>query len=340
VSAIALLLAGLVLALSSSSAVAFAFSTRSRTGLVLAEGLLLISIGALRVFMGVAFGPLRRRRAFEPDRVGEAPRPSLGWPYLLIAGGALLWVVMLVPRLGLDFLDGNKHPAPSFAAYALWVAVVLIGFAAVAIAYVRNKDGTLKASALAAAWLDRLGRNGRDLISSGRQSSGCAFAGGRLRFGLVSDRGAFGSIAHLPGVSHYRAPRPGKPPRNQRAAMSHLTPRGLRRASARAVPASLAADAGCGLGRELHSLREDRLAAVLAVAVAAERQAVERPGQLILQRGPHIGDALRDLSVDHDLGQVALVAVGPKLGYQGQRRCARHRLGRELPKPRLACRDH
>jgi len=67
----------------------------------------------------------------------------------------------------------------------------------------------------------------RDLISSGRQSSGCAFARGRLRFGLVSDRGAFGSIAHLPGVSHYRAPRPGKPPRNQRAAMSHLTPRGL-----------------------------------------------------------------------------------------------------------------
>ena len=160
VSAIALLLAGLVLALSSSSAVAFAFSTRSRTGLVLAEGLLLISIGALRVFMGVAFGPLRRRRAFEPDRVGEAPPASRNWPYLLIAGGALLWVVMLVPRVGLDFLDGNKHPAPSFAAYVLWVAVVLIGFAAVAIAFVRNKDGALRASALAAAWLDRLGTAG------------------------------------------------------------------------------------------------------------------------------------------------------------------------------------
>ncbi len=67
---------------------------------------------------------------------------------------------MLVPRVGLDFLDGNKHPAPSFAAYALWVAVILIGFAAVAIAYVRNKDGALKASAVAAAWLDRLGAAG------------------------------------------------------------------------------------------------------------------------------------------------------------------------------------
>jgi NADH-quinone oxidoreductase subunit L len=156
VSAQALLLAGLVLALSSASALAFAFSTRSRVGLVLGEGLLLVSIGALRVFMGVAFGPLRRRRAFEPDRVGEAPRASRGWPYLLIAGGALVWIVMLVPRVGLDFLDGSKHPAPAVGAYVLWVAVALIGFGAAAFAYVRNKDGALKASALAAAWLGRI----------------------------------------------------------------------------------------------------------------------------------------------------------------------------------------
>jgi hypothetical protein len=126
-------------------------------GLVLGEGLLLIAIGALRVFMGVSFGPLRRRRAFEPDRVGEAPRASRSWPYLLVAGGALIWAVMLLPRLGLDFLDGNKHPAPGVGAYVLWVAVALIGFAAAAFAYVRNKDGALKASAFAAAWLDRLG---------------------------------------------------------------------------------------------------------------------------------------------------------------------------------------
>jgi hypothetical protein len=157
VSAQALLLAGLVIVLSSASAMAFAFSTRSRVGLALGEGLLLISIGALRVFLGVAFGPLRRRRAFEPDRVGEAPRASRGWPYLLITGGAMVWVVTLVPRVGLDFLDGNKHPAPSAAAYGLWVAVALIGFAAAAFAYVRNKDGALKASALAAAWFGRLG---------------------------------------------------------------------------------------------------------------------------------------------------------------------------------------
>src|SRR5258708_9356578 len=59
VSAIALLLAELGLALSSSFSVALAFHPRSPTGLLLAEGVLLISIGVLRVFMGVAFGPLR-----------------------------------------------------------------------------------------------------------------------------------------------------------------------------------------------------------------------------------------------------------------------------------------
>jgi len=56
VSAITLLLAGLVLALTTSSAVAFAFSTRSGMGLALGEGLLLISIGALR-----AAGAVTRR---------------------------------------------------------------------------------------------------------------------------------------------------------------------------------------------------------------------------------------------------------------------------------------
>jgi NADH:ubiquinone oxidoreductase subunit 5 (subunit L)/multisubunit Na+/H+ antiporter MnhA subunit len=160
VSAQALLLAGVVLALSAASGLAFAFSTRSRVGLVLGEGLLLISIGALRVFLGMSFGPLRRRRAFEPDRVGEAPRASRSWPYVLIAGGALIWVVMVVPRLGLDFLDGNKHPSPAVGAYVLWAAVALIGFGAAAFAYLRNKDGALKASALAAAWLGRIGDAG------------------------------------------------------------------------------------------------------------------------------------------------------------------------------------
>jgi NADH:ubiquinone oxidoreductase subunit 5 (subunit L)/multisubunit Na+/H+ antiporter MnhA subunit len=155
VSASALLLAGAVLALSPLGALAFGISSRSGVGIALGEAVLLVSIGALRVFLATATGPLRRRRAFEPDRVREAARPSLGWPFFLAIGGALLLGASLI-RSWLDFLDGSKHPEPTAGVFVLWLAVALIGFAAVSIAYVRDKDGALRASELSGAWLRRV----------------------------------------------------------------------------------------------------------------------------------------------------------------------------------------
>jgi NADH:ubiquinone oxidoreductase subunit 5 (subunit L)/multisubunit Na+/H+ antiporter MnhA subunit len=154
VSAVALLLAGLVLSLSAVGAIAFAVNSRSGLGLVTGEALLLVSIGAVRVFLAMATGPLRRRRAFEPDRVREAASGSLAWPYWLAGGGAILLIASLVPRW-LEFLDGSKHPVPSAGVYVLWLAVALVGFAAAAIAYTRDKDGALRASAVSGAWLGR-----------------------------------------------------------------------------------------------------------------------------------------------------------------------------------------
>lgn len=154
VSAVALLLAGLVLSLSAVGAIAFAVNSRSGLGIVTGEAVLLVSIGAIRVFLAMATGPLRRRRAFEPDRVREAASGSLAWPYWLAGGGAILLIASLVPRW-LEFLDGNKHPVPSAGVYVLWLAVALAGFAAAAIAYTRDKDGALRASAVSGAWLGR-----------------------------------------------------------------------------------------------------------------------------------------------------------------------------------------
>ena len=158
-SAIAVLVAAVVLALGALGAMAYGASSRSALGVVLGESALIIAIGGLRVFLAVALGPLRRRRTFEPDRVREAPQASLAWVYWLAAGGAVLLVASLV-RGWLDFLDGSKHSAPSAGVYVLWAAVALIGFAAVAIAYVRDKDGALKASTVAGAWLTRIGAFG------------------------------------------------------------------------------------------------------------------------------------------------------------------------------------
>ena len=158
-SAIALLVAAVVLALATLGAMAYGASSRSALGVVLGESALITAIGGVRVFLAVTLGPLRRRRAFEPDRVRDAPQASLAWVYWLGAGGAVLLVASLI-RGWLDFLDGAKHPVPSAGAYLVWAAVVAIGFAAIAIAYARDKDGALNASAVAGArltWLGALG---------------------------------------------------------------------------------------------------------------------------------------------------------------------------------------
>src|SRR5207244_4462856 len=55
----------------------------------------------------------------------------------------------------LNFLDGQKHPAPAVAAVAVWAAAAIIGFAVCALVYARAKDGALRASAVAGAWLGR-----------------------------------------------------------------------------------------------------------------------------------------------------------------------------------------
>jgi NADH:ubiquinone oxidoreductase subunit 5 (subunit L)/multisubunit Na+/H+ antiporter MnhA subunit len=152
-SASALLFAGLVMGLTATGALAFAVASRSRLGVVMGEAVLLISVGSLRVFLAVAIGPLRRRRAFEPDRVREAPARATGLPYWLALAGAALLIASLIHGW-LDFLDGHKHPAPFIGAYLLWAAVAIVGFAVAAVAYARSKDGALRASALAATWLD------------------------------------------------------------------------------------------------------------------------------------------------------------------------------------------
>ena len=154
-SSIALLVSTVVVGLGSASAMAYGISTRSRVGLLLGEAMLLVAIAGLRLFLGAAIGPLRRRRAFEPDRVREAPREAVGYPYWLAVGGVAFLVASFVSAW-LNYLDGKQHPAPSVAAFGIWLAVPVIGFAACTFAFVRSKDGALAASAAGGAYLARV----------------------------------------------------------------------------------------------------------------------------------------------------------------------------------------
>jgi NADH:ubiquinone oxidoreductase subunit 5 (subunit L)/multisubunit Na+/H+ antiporter MnhA subunit len=149
-SSIALLASVVLLGLSACGALAYGVTSRSWLGVALGEAVLVISIGGLRVFYSASIGQLRRRRAFEPDRVREAPRSSLGWPYWLVVAGVFL-VGASVVRNWLDFIDGQKHSVPAAGSFVLWFAIALVGFAAVSFAYLRNKDGALAASA-AGGW--------------------------------------------------------------------------------------------------------------------------------------------------------------------------------------------
>jgi hypothetical protein len=152
-----------VIAVGACSALAFGIPSRSKTGLALGEAMVLIAVGALRIFMATSFGPLRRRRAFEPDRVREAPRPALGWPYYLTIAGGVLFVASFIPAW-LAFFDGRQHPAAGAGAAFLWAAAAIVGAAATVIAFARGKDSALAASAAAGEWLQRLTDFGAAMI--------------------------------------------------------------------------------------------------------------------------------------------------------------------------------
>jgi len=154
-SASALLLAGVVLALSPLGALAFGVSSRAGVGLALGRR------RAARLDRrppGLS-GPLPPGRCaagalFEPDRVREAARASLGWPFLLVVGGGALLVASQI-RGWLDFLDGNKHPDP------LQCIRHLVGGRADRVRsrdgrLYTDKDGALRASELGGVWLRRL----------------------------------------------------------------------------------------------------------------------------------------------------------------------------------------
>jgi NADH:ubiquinone oxidoreductase subunit 5 (subunit L)/multisubunit Na+/H+ antiporter MnhA subunit len=153
-SSMALLASTIVLGLSATGALVYGATSRSKLGLALGEATLLIAVAALRVFLATAFGPLRRRRAFDPDRAREAPQAALSWPYWLALGGAAFLIASFVPGW-LNFLDGQKHPSPPAAAVVVWAGAAILGFAACALVYVRAKDGALRASAAAGTWLGR-----------------------------------------------------------------------------------------------------------------------------------------------------------------------------------------
>lgn len=151
-SATGLLGGTVVMGLAATGALAFGASSHSRLGIALGEAAVLMSVAGLRVFLGASFGPLQRRRAFEPDRVREAPQQAVTWPYWLTLGGAAFLVASSITSW-LGYLDGHSHPGAPISAFVVWGAAAVVGFVACTIPYSLGKDGALALSARAGEWL-------------------------------------------------------------------------------------------------------------------------------------------------------------------------------------------
>ena len=162
-SATVLLASALVPGLCAAGAVALAVSSRTRLGLAVGEAVFLIALGFMRVFLAVAFGPLRRRRAFEPDRVREVPNAAVP-PLVLALVAAGMFGVLAFSTRWIDLLDGNKHSGVHAGTYVLWLIVAGLGFASAVFAYTRAKDAALRASSGIGAWVGARLATGGDAL--------------------------------------------------------------------------------------------------------------------------------------------------------------------------------
>src|SRR5262249_12031113 len=94
-----------------------------------------------------------RRRAFDPDRVRDAPAAARSWPYLLVLAAVGLGVGSLF-TYWLAVLDGHKHTAAHPEAYAAWAGVALLGFPGAVLSYSWSRGGAVRASGWISSTLD------------------------------------------------------------------------------------------------------------------------------------------------------------------------------------------
>ncbi len=109
-------------------------------------GLALTALAALRPYFAIAHGELRRRRAFEPERVREVAGSAAGSAlFCALVGLAALLLGFFTAWVG--FLSAGGHAVSTVGTNVLWVLAPLAGTAAAAWAYSLRKDAGLRLSA-------------------------------------------------------------------------------------------------------------------------------------------------------------------------------------------------
>jgi NADH:ubiquinone oxidoreductase subunit 5 (subunit L)/multisubunit Na+/H+ antiporter MnhA subunit len=140
-------------ALSLAPAAGVAARPTSPEWVALGAGLFVVALAGWRVTFAVVSGPLRRRRAFEPERVREAPGSVTGAAIAAGLAGLAAAVLSFFPAW-LAYLEPSRHDHPAVGTDVLSVVLVLAGVAAAAFLFVLRKNRSL---ALAGVLGARLG---------------------------------------------------------------------------------------------------------------------------------------------------------------------------------------
>jgi hypothetical protein len=131
------------------------FSSLSRRQLVFAAGLFAASLVLWRAFVVIGFGPLPRRRAFEPARVREVAWQMAGGALLCgLMGTAAVAVTWFTPWL--DFLEAGRHAPARVQTFVPWLIPPLLGAALAGAGYLAARRRLLALSSRAAAEVHRV----------------------------------------------------------------------------------------------------------------------------------------------------------------------------------------
>ena len=142
--AVGLAVASLAIALAGAGAVAL--RPQGIAWLALGPGLALVTLCLLRVYVSVAHGELRRRRAFEPARVREAPGGAVAAALVVALLGVAAAVLGFVPRW-VTFLQSGGHAVVGAGTNLLWVASLLAGIVAAGLLFWYRRDDGLDLTA-------------------------------------------------------------------------------------------------------------------------------------------------------------------------------------------------
>jgi formate hydrogenlyase subunit 3/multisubunit Na+/H+ antiporter MnhD subunit len=139
-----LLLAGAVLAL---APMAIAMLRPNRViWVAFVPGLVLVALAALRPYFAIAHGELKRRRAFEPERVEEVLRVIYGSALVCAVLGAAAVVLSYFPQW-IKYLGAGGETVGRPGAELLWVLAPLAGAALAGFGYWQRKDQGMALSA-------------------------------------------------------------------------------------------------------------------------------------------------------------------------------------------------